>query len=286
MKLNLCVFFISVTILLSGWTNKEIETDIEKINVKLSEDEMAMTFLDMPNGEATLLHFPNGEYSLLNTGGRRTEKELREFLEIYGVNKLHSIIVTKDDHLYTSNLEWLINEYKDVNVIIGEHNKSFDDRKEINSTKWSTGELYNYNAIFSVHVVHEGVDEKNSLGMDLLFRFGNNQVLYMTSSNKDLEHKLLNDKKLPSTNVFKVADFGDLKGSDEKFVDYVNPQIAVIFHKRGLLPSQDVLERLSNMWIDIYYTKQFGSVTIKFTHTDYEVITIPLKSTHPQVEES
>lgn len=285
MKNMVVLLLISMVMLLSGWATEDIETDIEKINVKLSEDEIAITFLDIPNGEATLLHFPNEEFILVNTGGRRTETELKEYLNIYGVKKLKAIIVTKDEPLYTSNLKWLLARYKDAKLIAGENSLISQILTEKEIEKWKVGNEYKFGEL-DIHVIHEEVNEDHSLGMDLLFRFGNNQILYMTSSDNALEHELLNNKKLPSTNIIKVADFGDSRGTGEKFIEYVNPQIAIIYHKRGLLPSQDVLERLNNTWIDIYYTKQFGSVTIKLTPSDYEVITIPLKSNKPQIEPS
>jgi len=274
------ILFIFLTLFTSGWTSENVRTNIEKINVKLSEDEIAITFLDLSNGEASLIHIPNGEFFLVNTGGNGTKEELKEYLEVYEVKKLTGIIITKQDILYTSNLDWLIQQFSDVQIIQGAHNKQ--EYSKNNIVKWENQKTYKLSSLLAAEVIHEDQISEKSLGMDVLFRFGNHQVLFMTSANSELEHQMLSNKVLPITNILKVPEFGHAKGSGEKFVNHVNPQIAIIFHKKGSLPSSDVLERLNSSWIDIYYTKQFGSVTIKCTQTDYEVFPISLKSDQPK----
>nr|WP_304218989.1 hypothetical protein [Fredinandcohnia onubensis] len=270
------ILLIFLTLFNSDWTSENVRTNIEKINVKLSEDEIAITFLDLSNGEASLIHLPNGEFYLVNTGGNGTQKELKEYLEVYEVKKLKGIIITKQDTLYTSNIDWLIQQFSDVQIIQGAQNKQ--EYSNINIVKWEHQKTYQLSSLLTAEVIHEEHDNEKSLGMDILLRFGNHQVLFMTSANSKLEHEMLSNKELPVTNILKVAEFGHAKGSGEKFVNHVNPQIAIIFHKKGSLPSSDVLERLNSSWIDIYYTKQFGSVTIKCSQTDYEVFPISLKS--------
>lgn len=277
------ILLIFLTLFNSDWTSENVRTNIEKINVKLSEDEIAITFLDLSNGEASLIHLPNGEFYLVNTGGNGTQKELKEYLEVYEVKKLKGIIITKQDTLYTSNIDWLIQQFSDVQIIQGAQNKQ--EYSNINIVKWEHQKTYQLSSLLTAEVIHEEHDNEKSLGMDILLRFGNHQVLFMTSANSKLEHEMLSNKELPVTNILKVAEFGHAKGSGEKFVNHVNPQIAIIFHKKGSLPSSDVLERLNSSWIDIYYTKQFGSVTIKCSQTDYEVFPISLKSDKPKSDQ-
>ncbi|WP_010284130.1 ComEC/Rec2 family competence protein [Bacillus timonensis] len=283
MKPFLLFLLVFLTLFLSGWTSDDVRTNIEKINVKLSEDEIAVTFLDLTNGESSLIHLPKGEFILVNTGGQGTQKELKAYLDVYGVKKLKGIIITKQNSLFTSNIDWLIQEFSDVQLIYGAHNKQEDGNKKI--IYWQKGKEYQLSPFLAAKVIHENQDKQKSLGMDFLLRFGNHQFLFMASANPDLEYQMLENKELPITNILKVAEFGNENGSGEKFVNHVNPQIAIIFHKKGFLPSSDVLERLNNSWIDIYYTRQFGSVTIKCTKTDYEVIPIPLKSDQPKVQQ-
>ncbi|MCH1624715.1 ComEC/Rec2 family competence protein [Ferdinandcohnia quinoae] len=266
--------FISIGLLLLSLPNKTSAT-IEKINIKLSDDEIAMTFLNLSDGESTLIHLPNGENVLVNTGGEGTKKELEELLVLYNVTKLTTIILTKDEPEFIANLGWLVERYKKAKIVIGSHFSNSLILPNNPKTLWENGDVYHFSKNHFVKVMNESKDSSGSLGMDLMFQFGTNETLYMTSSNSELEKSMQSIKGLPNTNILKVADFGSQRGTTERFVSYVDPQIAIIFHKRGQLPSQDVLERLNSTWIDIYYTKQFGNVTIKYNGTNYEVIPFP-----------
>jgi len=49
---------------------------------------------------------------------------------------------------------------------------------------------------------------------------------------------------------------------------------AIIFKSNSIKPDPDLVEMLHEAWIDVYFTKQHGTVTIKLTDSNYDVITI------------
>ena len=258
--------------------NNSASSAIEKVDLQLAEGQLAFTFLDLSSGEATLLHHDNGETMLINTGGPGTEDEFRQLLEMYGITKLSSVIVTKEDPEYTSNLEWLTENVAINKIVVGKHSSLHLSLENKNFVAWKSGDTHEVLPGLSISVLQEAENINGSLGMDLLFSFGKHKLLFMTSSNNEVEQSILSKQNLSSVNILKVADFANRNGTSQHFIEEVNPQVAIIFQKRGVLPSQEVIERLHETWIDIYHTKQFGNISIKCSSDDYEIITIPLES--------
>jgi competence protein ComEC len=267
---------IIASFFLTAFSSNDIPTEIEKVNLKLKEEQIAMTFLDLASGEATLIQHGSGKTILLNTGGPGTQAELEQLLKLYDIHSINTLILTKNDPEYTSNTEWLTSKFIIGKIITGyHHSQHINEKKYI---KWKSGQKTEILPGLTAHVIHENEDVSGSLGLDVLFSLNKHQLLYMTSSNIEVEKALLENMDLSSVNILKVADFASKEGTSEAFVEHIDPQAAIIFKKRGVLASQDVIERLQETWIDIYLTKQFGNITIKFDKDNYEIITISVES--------
>ena len=259
----------------------DIPVEIEKVNLNLSENELAITFLQLSSGEATLIQKGNGENALINTGGPSTQKELQNLLEMYDVLKFNAIIMTKEGSQYDSNLAWLTKAYLVDEVIIGKNATKLLEKISLNDynnvVNWSEGEKHQVLHDLSFQILHEKVAVDGNAEMDLLLTYRNHQVLYMSSSKFEVERQLIN-LNLKDVNILKVAEFANENSTSQMLLEHIDPQAAIIFSKKGVKPSQEVIERLHETWIDIYQTKQFGNVTIKFTDDNYEVITITVKN--------
>jgi competence protein ComEC len=192
--------------------------DIEEVDLNLEENEIAFTFFDLPNGEATLIQ--NTEHNvLINAGHENSRDALAERLEIYGVETIDKLILTNGSEAYSGNSEWLVNQYNVRRII-------------------------------------------------------SSQSIFMGTANKEVEKQLL-EQHTVDAEILKVGGFGSNEGTIPEFLEKVDPQTAILFHKEGLLPSDQMIERLKEVWIDVYEMNQVGTVTIKLNHDSYEVITIP-----------
>ncbi|MCA1030483.1 hypothetical protein LCL95_05445 [Bacillus timonensis] len=273
-----CIFLISYLLVPIAFANTTLQTDIEKVDLKLSTEEIAITFFDLTNGEATLINDSSGGNILINTGGPNTKKELENYLNMYDVNDLKAIIITKSDIEYTGNLTWLTNRYNSSEIIIGKSTpfENISLNSKVKTLK--VGEIIPLLKGLEIKVIHDNERVDHSTGMDLSLKYGTHNILYMSSASQSVEEKLLKDKYLRNVNILKVAEFGSGLGTSQLFVNHIDPQVAIIFQKKGFNPSQDVIERLHETWIDIYQTKQFGNISIKFTKDDFQIITISMES--------
>lgn len=259
---------------LCGFSDNIVPVDIEKVDLQLTEEECAIIFLDLSNGEATLIQNGNGESILINTGGPGTEKELKQLLNMYNVSALNALIITKEDADYTSNIKWIIDTLKVDTIITGSHSSTQFTLSDRNVMKWKAESEYPVLPGIKAKVLNEAENYTGLIGMDLLVDFGENKILYMASADKEIEKTLINQEVLKDVDVLKVADFAREEGTSQAFIENIDPKVAVIFRKNNTNPSQDVIERLYETWIDIYQTEQIGNVIVKCTSENFEVITI------------
>lgn len=250
----------------------------DKVDLNLTNDEVAYTFFDLTHGEATLIQGSNNLAFLINTGHSESEEELKERLEMYDVDTFHTLIVTSKEIEYIGNLPWLLSNYSVESILLPKSLQPLfesvlsDFKGEICFfTKGDTFSLLN-----DVHLEVLYVEERDGHdegGCALFVKHHGQRLLYMTIADSSVEEQLVQEYDLKST-MFKVPDFGSDRGTSQYLLEEVDPQVAVIFRNGEDQPSSFVLERLQETWIDIYQTSRIGTITIKCNNEDYEVITV------------
>ncbi|WP_417900037.1 hypothetical protein ABN702_07170 [Bacillus haimaensis] len=268
------LFLLGLLLINFGILQPEYPTDVENIDLKLDEEEIAFTFLDLPNGESTIIQNSEGENILINTGAPESEDELQHYLKIYGVDEISGLIITSPDVEYTGNLKYLLDNFTIDKVILPR--SMSDARLDIETDWWEKGTKSELVEDLNVQVLNEDYSKKKHLGMDLLFEFNETHLLYMTSADKEVENRLLQQHNLSVVNIIKVGDFGNDTGTSKKFLKACDPQTAVVFHKETTEGKSQVLERLQETWLDLYLTSQKGNITIKMQKGDYHVFTLTL----------
>src|SRR3954452_20250982 len=86
--------------------------NVESIDLNLKDHEIAVTFLGLSDGEATLIQGSNGENILVNMGGEETNEELGEALNTYGVKEISTLVITNHQNLFVDQLTQIVKEYK------------------------------------------------------------------------------------------------------------------------------------------------------------------------------
>lgn len=270
--------FIIILFLLTQFAfqnNESIHPKIEKVDLKLEANEVGFTFIDLMTGEATLIQGGEGENILINSGGPGTEQQLFDILKMFNVTSLEALIITNADEQYIANTNVLRERIQVKKVITGQQlllNSPLNQQLEVERWEtWKANRTYEILPSLKAHVIYENYHEQKKHGMDLKISFHKHELLFMSSSDRQLE-SLFIKKPLTDINILKVPHFGQGTGSSKEFIDYINPQVAIIFRQHDEWPSQDVMERLYQSWMDIYPLKQFGSISIKFDENRYEVI--------------
>jgi competence protein ComEC len=247
--------------------------EVEGVDVNLKRNELAFTFFSLSDGEAALIQHANGENILVNTGGQETIQELERLLALFHVQTLSTVILTSTDNV--QNLKQVIQKYNVQQLVTGESAKQklagVILTNNMEWVVWKQGEIHHLMPGLSAEVVHDGM-EKNE-ATDISFQFFHHQIFYVSSSSHSSEQTFL-DKHLKNVNIVKLPSYAAKGSFSDLLIEHLDPQLAVIFKSKSVKPDPDLLEMLHEAWIDVYFTKQHGTVTIKLTDSNYDVITI------------
>jgi beta-lactamase superfamily II metal-dependent hydrolase len=249
--------------------------NVESIDLNLKDHEIAVTFLGLDDGEATLIQGSTGENILVNTGGEETSEELREVLGTYGVKEISTIIITDTQNLFVDELTQIISQYK-VRQLIStpEIANELYGITEVEIVPWKEGTTQVLFPDLSAEVLFAG-REKNE-GIDFTLQFFKHRLFLMTSSSQRVEEKLLT-KNLDDVTIFKVPNWAKEDSLSEKLIQYVNPQVSILFESEDHQPDPDIIYDLQDTWSEVFFTKKHGTITIKFTENNYEVFTFPVE---------
>lgn len=247
--------------------------EVEGVDMNLKRNELSFTFFSLSDGEAALIQHGNGENILINTGGTGTLPELESLLALYKVKSIPTVIVTSGEGV--ANLEAVIDKYQVQQIVTGKKNAA-SHKLNFNTigvkvSAWKQEDLQKLLPDLTAEVVYDG-NQPNE-GTDLSFRFFHHQIFYVSSASKESEQKFLN-RPLKNVNIVKLPFYAGKGSFSDLLIQHLDPQIALIFKSKTIKPDPNLLEMLLEAWIDVYFTKQHGTVTIKFTDTNYDVITI------------
>jgi competence protein ComEC len=247
--------------------------EVEGVDVNLKRNELAFTFFSLTDGEAALIQHANGENILVNTGGKGTVKELERLLNLFHVKTISAVILTSDEG--KANLEKLIKKYKVNQIVPGASaNHTLAENvipADVKVALWEQGVLQKLMPGLTAEVVYDGREENE--GTDISFQFFHHQILYVSSASHQSEQVFLG-KSLKNVNIVKLPQYAAKGSFSDLLIEHLDPQLAIIFKSNSIKPDPDLVEMLHEAWIDVYFTKQHGTVTIKLTDSNYDVITI------------
>ncbi|MEH7176652.1 ATP-dependent DNA helicase [Neobacillus vireti] len=253
--------------------------NIESIDLKLKDHEIAVSFLGLGDGEATLIQGSNGENILVNIGGKETSEELQNMLKTYGVKEITTLVITDRQNLFLDEITHIISKYKVRQVITTPEIAMEITNKDaafigVVVIPWKEGTIQTLLPDLSAEVLFAGNGEDE--GLDFSLQFFKHRLFLMTSSSDHAEENLLK-KNLDEVTIFKVPKWAKEDSLSEQLIQYVNPQISILFESEQHQPDPDIIYDLQDNWSEVFFTKKHGTITIKFTENNYEVFTFPVE---------
>ncbi|MBA2875065.1 ComEC/Rec2 family competence protein [Thermaerobacillus caldiproteolyticus] len=260
MKLFLLTWSLLASWSLGIFAEESFDETVKKIDLQLEEEALAFVCLPVASGEAMLVKNASGQTVLINTGGRGSIKQIKTWLERLHVRKINKILLTNNDKDISSSFAFYKEKYGAREVIAGKNQKGV-------TTVWKEGErhLLLPNVTADVLNVHDGA-------LTLRFQYGRLCMLYMASDQPAVVKSLIHIP-LKNVNILKVANFAKHDHLSTAFLKRVDPQAAIIFPKQGIHPNEHLLEKLYQLWIDIYQIDKVGIMMIKCNLTHYKIIT-------------
>jgi len=252
---------------------------------------LLVAFLDVGQGDCAFLQSPSGKTMLIDGGPENAFSTIDRFLVSHGVAGLDVVIAT---HLHTDHIGGLI-QIVDAYPIGEFYYPPFDAENETyfalrDALKESQAVAASPLAGADTRIPWDGAIEVrvlapydtvysdfNDTSYILRVTYGNTSVLFAgdaTALGEKLAMKAQPDHYFHA-DVLKIGHHGSSDSTSEKFLETVQPSIAVISVGKDNgygLPDAELLERLSKQGIKVYRTDEDGTVTLLLDGTNVTVI--------------
>ncbi len=214
---------------------------------------MEMTLINVGSGDSILIRAPfNQDNILIDTGKPSAYTSLKNLLNAKGIDTIHTLIISHADDDHSGNQESIFEDY-DVKQCVTSHQELIQS---------NIFQLLDINDI-------ENEDENESSIVNV-FNLNGKQVCLMADATTESEKEILESYPSLKCDILKLGHHGSKTSSSDKFLDQVQPELALIsagsysiYHH----PSEETIQKLLKRHIPYFNTKEEGDITILcFSH--------------------
>ena len=252
--------------------------------------KLEINFIDVGQGDGTLIETPLHQTILIDGGGSEFSNFdvgrsiLLPYLLDKGYNKLDYVMISHADSDHIAAALVVLEEFCVKNVVIGkqfENSENYQKFKKIVKEKnikvhiLEVGQrlkiekdLY-FDVLWptSSNIIGENVLNNNSLVCKMVYK---NFSMLFTGDIEEIAEKAMLEKykntNILKSTVLKVAHHGSKSSSTKEFLQYVNPDVALIgvgSNNTFGHPSDVTIDNLKKFGCAIYRTDICGEITIK-----------------------
>ena len=249
-------------------TNKNIVSD----NIK----GMNVHFIDVGQGDSILIQV-NSKNLLIDSGPSASKDKLVKYLNSLKISKLDYIIATHPHEDHIGNMSYIIDNFEVLNFYapkVNSNTKAFETMVESlvikdlkikvlkpNIKSIYLGENTKVDVFSPISNEYENLNNFSSI---IKISYGTTSFLFTGDSEELSEKEVLTQGYDLKSDVLKVGHHGSSSSTSKRFLDAVDPYIAVISVGKDNSyghPSQEVLSRLKDL--TIYQTDLDGNILIK-----------------------
>ena len=245
-----------------------------------------VTMLDIGQGDTFVIELPfrrgvfliDAGASFSFTDFEPTNKvykyTIKPYLYSRGITEIDAIFISHEDIDHMGSVDFLIEEIR-TNQIIISHYYELDpeqekqwEKHEVQITKVNAGEsiIINGQPFYVLSpIINKNSANENSLVLHTTL--GGMKWLFTGDIGKDTERDLVKKYESLSIDVLKVAHHGSNTSTNPLFVQSTNPSYALIsagVNNSYGHPTQDVLETLEKIDVQILRTDENGAVQFKY----------------------
>ena len=246
-------------------TNSQNEQQIEFV----AQEDLLIDFIDVGQADSILVRNQD-KVMLIDAGTNEAGETVVNYLKNLEITKIDYLIGTHPHEDHIGGLDDVINNF-DIGQIympkIETTTKTFEDvleaieNKNLTVTSPNKGDKIELGQAVGEFMTEPILDEDNLNVSSLVLRleFGNTSYLFMGDAEEENEETI----RWPKTDVLKVGHHGSSTSSSESFLEQVQPQYAVIMAGKDNsygLPTQETIDKLTNMGSEIYRTDEDGTI--------------------------
>ncbi len=249
-------------------TNKNIVSD----NIK----GMNVHFIDVGQGDSILIQV-NSKNLLIDSGPSVSKDKLVKYLKSLKISKFDYVIASHPHEDHIGNMSYIIDNFEILNFYapkVESNTKAFETMVESlvikdlkikvlkpNIKSINLGENTKVEVFSPISNKYENLNNFSSI---IKISYGTTSFLFTGDSEELSEKEVLTQGFDLKSDVLKVGHHGSSSSTSKRFLDAVDPSVAVISvgedNSYGH-PSQEVLSRLKDL--PIYRTDLDGNILIK-----------------------
>ncbi len=260
------------------------------------DDILTVTYLDVGQGDAVLVAFPDGLHALVDGGPRSLSYDagkwvIEPYLKRQGIRDIDVMILSHADSDHLGGLPHLLRRFPVHEVWDNGDHKDTElyreylgliDSLNIRHRIMRAGEVLDEFAPVHIFVLHpterflEGEKvSANDGSLSLRISYGQVDMILAGDVEEDGEWRIARFGKLLESEILKVNHHGSRTSSTQKFLNLVQPQLAII--SVGELnkfdhPHPEVLHRLRAIGAKVLRTDQHAAVILKTDGEEIEMV--------------
>lgn len=293
------LFIIGAIICTCNNKNKQDKpNEVESIISQNKTENLEVYFLDVGQADCILIRQSQNNM-LIDAGKEITGERLVSYLKSLGIEKFSYIVGTHPHEDHIGGLSKIIDAFEIEKIFMPNvvtttttfenvldavaKKKNFMTKAENSLTKKNlslsipiVGDKFSMgDCQFTVVSVGNDENDVNSSSIVLKLQFGEKAFLFTGDATVETEKRML-DKDIRA-DVLKVGHHGSSGSSSRDFLNKVQPSDAVISvgaNNNYRHPSSKILDRLSNMGINIYRTDKLGTILATCDRENISISTV------------
>lgn len=255
------------------------------------DNSIYIKMLDVGQGDSILFHIKNKNV-LIDTGGimnyYKDEKEDNysivenitiPFLKSRGIKKIDYLILTHGDYDHMGEAFKFVSNFNVSKILINDGYKNYLERNLIKKFKNYSVAYEGYKFIIGDYLflsINSDLGEENDSSLVFYVTNGKYKLLFMGDASVKSENYILKKYDLCCVNILKVGHHGSKTSSSEKFIESIQPDLALIgvgINNKFKHPHKEIIDRLKKYDVKYYRTDEDGSIEIKLNKKGYKIET-------------
>jgi competence protein ComEC len=275
-SLTLLILGLSTTPSLGTIVNLKSESNIYTTNY----GELVVYFIDVGQGDAILIQTPENNFVLIDTGSKKYDDTLVDFIRNLGVTTLQAFVATHPHEDHIGGCVKLFEQFEILNVYHPGYEMSSQIYQDfIEAAENEFCQIYtddyldpgdyieisnNYDVECQILSINKEADNANDASIVLKLEFNDISFLFTGDIETEVEEYLV-DYWDVDIDILKVAHHGSSSSSSDLFLYEATPETAIICvgeDNRYGHPHQEALDRLEYHCQNIYRTDINGDITV------------------------
>lgn len=271
-----------------GWYDVAKRVTVSQSVIE-EEGKFYAHFIDVGQADCELLKCGD-DIVLIDAGDVDSYEDISSYLDSQNVEELDYFIITHMHADHMGSASRIVERYKPENIImtrLSEENTpttelyerfletlSKCDAKIIPAKPGASYELSSFG--FSVLAPNSDYKELNNTSVVVKAYFGDNTYLFQGDAEAKSEKDILSNGFNVKADVLKLGHHGSKTSSNDKYLDAVNPKVAVACcgaENKYNHPNEETLIKLEKRGIPLYRTDISGNIVIVSDGREISIIT-------------